>query len=127
MPAALTAIRTSSGPTGGSGRSCTCNTSGPPFPVCTSAFTGSAYLSGCELQIYGPAYREAIQLEDLLDRLAANVGVGGQRHHRTLAVLLGADCGGDDVDALLAEHRADPADHARPVGVTKDSDVLGEG
>src|SRR6478672_1743476 len=108
MPAALTAIRTSPGPTAGSGRSCTCSTSGPPLPVCTSAFTGSAYLTGRGLQIDRATNREAVQLEDLGDRRFVDRGVGGQRHHRALPVLLGADGGGDDVDALLAEHRADP-------------------
>src|SRR5581483_3396554 len=40
MPAALTAIRTSPGPTGGSGRSWTWRTSGPPTPVWTTARIG---------------------------------------------------------------------------------------
>src|SRR6476620_2943977 len=103
MPAALTAIRTSPAPTGGSGRSCTCSTSGPPFPVCTSAFTGSAYLTGRGLQIDRAADREPVALENLGNRRFVRRGIGGQRHHRALAVLLGTDGGGDDVDALLAE------------------------
>jgi hypothetical protein len=37
IPAALTAIRTSPAPTGGSGSSCTCRTSGPPCLVITTA------------------------------------------------------------------------------------------
>ena len=42
IPAARTAIRTSPGPTGGSGRSCTCRTAGPPVLVSTTAFTPAA-------------------------------------------------------------------------------------
>src|SRR6478672_7676702 len=127
MPAALTAIRTSPAPTDGSGRSCTCSTSGPPFPVCTSAFTGSAYLTGRGLQIDRATDRKAIQLEDLGDRRLVHRRVSRQSHHRTFAILLGANRGGDDVDALLSEHRADPADHAGTIGVAEDRDVLGEG
>src|SRR5215510_14043309 len=102
-------MRTSPGPAGGSGRSCTCRTSGPPFPVCTTAFTGPAYPTGCRassppercLEIDRTTDRESVELEDLGDRLDAHVRVCGQRHHGALAVLLGADRGGDDVHALL--------------------------
>ena len=45
----------------------------------------------------------------------------------SLAARLGADRGGDDVDAVLAEGGADTADHARLVGVAEDRQVLGEG
>ncbi len=39
---------------------------------------------------------------------------------------LGADGGGDDVDAVLAEGVADAADHARLVGVAEHREVVGE-
>ena len=41
-------------------------------------------------------------------------------------VALGADRGGDDVGAVLAERRADEADHPGLVRVAEDDDVVGE-
>ncbi len=52
--------------------------------------------------------------------------VGGQRHDGLRRGVLGADRGGDDVDAVLAEGGADAADHPGLVGVAEDREVLGE-
>src|SRR5262245_8358844 len=65
----------------------------------------------------GPADREAVELEDAVDRRRIDGRVGRQRHHRRVALGLRADGGRDDVDPLLAEDRADPADHARLVRI----------
>ena len=67
------------------------------------------------------------ELEDPVDRRLVDRGIRGQRHHSRLAVGLSAHGGRDDVDALLAEDRADPADHPRLVGVAEDRQVVGDG
>src|SRR3954469_7566977 len=121
IPAAFTAIRTSPGPTGGSGRSWTRRTSGPPWPVITTA------LMRVTLQRDRAADGEPVQLQDAVDRGGVDRRVRRQGHHGGLAVELSANRRGDDVDPLLAEDRADSADHSRLVAVAEDRQVLGEG
>src|ERR671918_1448165 len=105
MPAARTVIRTSPGPTGGSDRSWTRRTSYPPCPVRTTAFIAGGTLYP-RLQVDRAPDEEAVHLEDALDRLRRHRRVGRQRHHRPVLGRLGANGRGDDVHALLAEHRA---------------------
>src|SRR5215203_1737063 len=78
------------------------------------------------LEIDRAALGEALEAEDLLDRLGADGRIGGERHHGPLPPALGADGGGDDIDALFAEEGADAADHPGPVGVAEDREVIGE-
>src|SRR5215212_4641830 len=73
MPAALTAIRTSPGPTWGSGRSSTFRTSGGPCWVMTSALTEGLpvrdLLDGPAVSVWIPEEHEAAprELLDLAD------------------------------------------------------------
>ena len=130
IPAALTAIRTSPGPTGGSGRSWTCSTSGGtvlgdddrahrarPYPVERPAAQRSTAR---------PAQKPSSS-RMLLDRRSGGTGASVVSAITAWSPAgLGADGGGDDVHAVLAEDRADPADHARLVVVAEDREVLGE-
>src|SRR5689334_13273820 len=116
-------MRTSPGPTGGSGRSSTRRTSGPPYPVSTTALMGGPYSSQRDCA----ADRETVELQDAVDRRPVHWRVRGESHHGGVPLRLGPDRRGHDVDPLLAEDRADPADHAGLVGVAEDRQVLGEG
>src|SRR5919201_5645939 len=121
MPVARTFTRTCP-PRGrsGAGRSRTSSTSGGPCLVMTTArIAWPAYA----LQTDRAPVHEAVAGDDLLDHLAGHRGVGGDGHGgqpalRTL-LLVGqaAHRGRDDVDAVVAEHRPHPADHAGYVGV----------
>src|SRR6202049_3349330 len=76
----------------------------------------------------GPTVDEALGGDDLANDLARHEHVGRDDHCRETAgtspraeLVCGmTDGGGGDVDAVLAEDRADAADHARQVGVAKD-------
>src|SRR5215218_4767482 len=77
-------------------------------------------------EFYGVTLGEPVTARDRLDDVVGDRRVGGQRHHRLGRARLGADGGGDDVHAVLAERRPDAADHAGLVGVAKDREVVGE-
>src|ERR1700722_2219675 len=132
MPAAATAIRTSPGPSEGSGCSWTSRTPGPPCLVMTTAFIAVGRLLG-SAELHGPAVDETLGGDDLLDDVLVHLGVG-RDDHRGQAPVLAAVCpgwgiggvpdgGGGDVDAVLAEDRADAADHPGQVLVAEDGDV----
>src|SRR5262245_57125866 len=95
MPAALTAIRTWPGPTGGSGRSSTRSTSGGPWRVMTTArirtsrrvrarpssdLLLSASRSQPTLQIDSAAREEPALGGDLVDHGLRHGRIGRQRH-----------------------------------------------
>src|SRR5665811_2506381 len=75
--------------------------------------TGWALRSPVGLEVDRAAGGEALQLDDAVDRRRADRGVGGQSHNRVLPPALGADRGGDDIDALLTHcllYTSDAAD-----------------
>src|SRR5215213_1028473 len=127
IPAARTATRTSPGPTGGSGRSCTFSTSGGPTSVSTTARTGptlSPRAGARGLEVDRAPGVEAVELEDLLEQLVRHGRVGGQRQHRLVPGRLRADRGRTDVDTVGPEDRPDAPDHARLVLVAEHHQVL---
>src|SRR3954452_7068696 len=88
-----------------------------------------AGVSNRVLERYGSAVYEAVDREDLVDDLARDRRLGGDRHRRdaadllVLLVALAAHVHRHDVHAVLAEHVAHPADHARHVLVAEERDV----
>src|SRR5215207_9507411 len=96
-------------------------------PASPSATNTADEPTAAESQRYGPADEEPVELEDPLDRRRVDRGVGGQCHHRRLPIGLRADRRRDDVDALLAEDRAHPADHPGLIRVAEDRQVFREG
>src|SRR5581483_6394830 len=135
MPAALTEIRTSPRPTGGSGSSRTSSTSGGPYLGITTARIALTLLRrarparlvrAARSEVDGAARVKAVELEDLLEELVWHRRIGRQRQDRVLTGGLRSDGGGADVHAVGAEDRPDAADHARLVLVAEDHEVLGE-
>src|SRR5438270_14036133 len=122
-PAAATSILTSPGPIVGSGRSCTASTLGGPCLVITTARTRESLYEArghALAQVDGPAVDEARGGDDLLDDPRGDERVGRDDHcseplrgglAAALAVRRVPDRGRGDVDAVLAEERADAADH----------------
>src|SRR5438270_381688 len=72
---------------------------------------------------------EAVGGDDLVEDLLWRPRVGRHHHHRERVVrgrfvVVAADGGRGDVDAVRAERLADAADHAGDVGVAEDREVL---
>src|SRR5580704_14528080 len=86
MPAAATSIRTCPLPSGGSGRSCVWNTSGPPCFVISTTRIPCARVSELS-EHYRPAPEEPLGGHDLLHNLGRYSGVGRDDHRRQALVL----------------------------------------
>src|ERR1700747_3437276 len=116
IPAAATSIRTPPASSGGSGRSCTASTLGGPCLVMTTARTRESLYARASAQVDGPTVDEARRGDDLLDDVRRDERVGRDDHRgdplrgagaAAIAVRRVPDGGRGDVDAVLAEERAD--------------------
>src|SRR5690348_10915314 len=73
-----------------------------------------------------PGLARADPAGDVRQQLRLDLAVDGHRHQRLTAAGRAAHLGAGDVDARLAERRADGAHDARPVGVDEEEQVARE-
>src|SRR5690348_9632615 len=99
IPEALTAIRISPGPTGGSGRSWTSSTSGGPCLLMATALMRGPYLyqpgqvgmmASCS-EVHRATGLKPVEAQDLLEQLLRHGGVGSQRQDGLVTGCLRAD------------------------------------